>query len=108
MAKSEKLYKNSPKMEKDKDGKPGITKPKPQDKEATATGGAPLEGAEDGMPVDIHEQEHASMYKRHLEEIGATHERHLKDIKEMHKRHFEFNKQQKLSGTPGEDIKETK
>lgn len=99
MPKSEKLYKNSPKVEKDKDGKPGISKPKPQDKDATATGGAPLEGGGDGMPLDIHEQEHTSMYKRHQEELSSMSDRHLKDVKEMHKRHLEFNKQSKLAGT---------
>lgn len=104
--KSKKLYKDSPTVKKDSEGKPGISKPKPSDKEDMGLEGGPIPGAGEEMPVDIHEQEHTAMYKRHQEELSATHERHLKDIKEMHKRHFEFNKQQKLAGTPGEDIKD--
>lgn len=95
MAKSEKLYKDSPTVKKDDKGKPGISKPKPKDKDATETGGAPLEGSQEGMPIDIHEQEHASMYKRHQEELASMSDRHMKDVKEMHKRHLEFNKQAK-------------
>lgn len=93
MAKSDKMYSKSPKIEKNKDGKPGITRPKPADEEATETGGATLEGAGDGMPLDIHEKERSSMQKRHEEELVSMHSRHAKDLKEMHKRHSEKGKE---------------
>lgn len=102
MSKSNKMYSKSPKIEKDKDGKPGIKKPGPDEKEATEAGGSELEGAGDGMPVDVHEKERASMMKRHEEELVSMHSRHSKDMKEMHKRH------QEVLPAEGENIEGTK
>lgn len=95
MAKSDKMYEKSPKIEKDEKGKPGIKKPSKADAEGMGIEGSPLKGAGDGMPVDIHEKERMSMHKRHQEETQAMHDRHEKDLKEMHGRHHEVNKESK-------------
>lgn len=103
MSKSKKMYKDSPSIEKNEDGKPGIKKPSKADGQDMGTEGNPLEGAGDGMPVDPHQAERAELSKRHVEEIKDMHKRHEKDHEAMHSRHHAT-----LAGTPGEDVKETK
>lgn len=83
------MYSKTPKIEKNADGKPGITRPKGDeaDKAGTEGAGSTLENAGEGIPVDIHEKERSSMHKRHEEEQKAMHSRHDKDLKDMHSRH---------------------
>jgi hypothetical protein len=95
MSKSDKMYAKSPKIEKDDKGKPGIKKPSKADAEDMGTEGNDVEGAGDGMPVDIHEKERVSMHKRHQEEQKAMHDRHEKDLKDMHARHHEVAESEK-------------
>lgn len=108
MAKSDKLYAKSPKIEKDDKGKPGIKKPEKADAEDMGVSDNKTE-----MPVDVHEQERQSMHKRHEEElkslqeghhkaVGDMNSRHEKDLKEMHKRHAGSTEK------AGEDPKEVK
>lgn len=88
MAKSSKLYKDSPKITKDDEGRPGVQKPDPADSENAGLEGNPLPGSEGKMPVnEEHMAEHKAMHKRHEEETKSMHERHESDLKEMHKRH---------------------
>lgn len=86
MTKSSKLYKDSPKIEKDEDGKPGIKKPSKADAEDMGTEGNPLPGAGDGMPVEDEQAEH--MHDRHARETKDMHKRHEDEMKDMHKRHL--------------------
>jgi hypothetical protein len=88
-SKSDKMYSKSPKIEKDKDGKPGIKKPKGDEADQAQTEGSKdtLEGAGDGLPVDPKMQEVVSMHQRHEEEQKALHEVHEKGKKDMHDRH---------------------
>lgn len=87
--KSDRMYSKSPKIEKDKDGKPGIKKPKGDEADQAGTEGAgsALEGAGNGTPVDVKQQEVMSMHQRHEEEQKALHEVHEKGKKDMHDRH---------------------
>lgn len=105
MAKSDKLYKDSPKIEKDGDGKPGIKKPSKADGENMGIEGNPQPGAGDGMPVPVDEKME-EMHGRHTREMKDMHKRHEDEHKDMNKRHMK--EAGKLSGTPGEDIKEDK
>lgn len=93
MAKSAKLYKDSPSIQKDEDGKPGIKKPSEATGENMGTEGNPIPGSDGKMPVNAeHESERKSMHKRHEEELSSMHERHGKDVAEMHKRHEKASK----------------
>lgn len=89
MSKSKRMYKDSPSIKKNEDGKPGIKKPTPADGENMGTEGNSLEGAGDGVPVDPHQAERSELSKRHVEEIKDMHKRHEKDHEAMHKRHHE-------------------
>lgn len=82
MAKSDKLYSKSPKIEKDGDGKPGISKPKEADAEDMGIGGDDTEGNQTQMPVQVEQ-----MHKRHSTEIKDMHKRHQDETKDAHKRH---------------------
>lgn len=90
MSKHDKLYKDSPKIEKNDDGKPGIKKPTPADAENMGTEGNDSPGAGDGMPVQVeemhgrHEKEMKDMHARHEGEQKDMHKRHGKEIKKMH------------------------
>lgn len=106
MAKSSKLYKDSPSIEKGEDGKPGIKGPSKADGENMGTEGNPLPGSDGKMPVnEEHMAEHKAMHKRHQEEQVAMHDRHETDVKEMHKRH-EKTKGKEAESTS--EVKETK
>lgn len=88
MARSDKLYKDSPKIEKDENGTPGMSKPKEADAENMGIEGAPLEGAGDGMPVtDPHAVERAEVSKRHMSELKDMYRRHEAEYDTMRKRH---------------------
>lgn len=88
MSKSEKLYKDSPRVERDeKSGEVGITRPSEADKQDMGLSGNPLEGAGDGMKVDV-QHEH--------EKMQDMLERHQAELKDMHKRHEKEHA--KLSG----------
>ena len=83
MAKSSKLYKDSPTIEKDGEGRASIKKPSKADGEDMGTQGNPQEGAGDGVPVQTKE-----MHDRHMQEMKDMHERHEGEHKDMHKRHL--------------------
>ena len=83
-SKSEKMYKDSPRVEKDADGKPEIRKGSKNEREV---GKEPAESdkndaGEGGMPVQAKE-----MHDRHMSEMKDMHGRHEKEHKDMHKRH---------------------
>ena len=84
MAKSEKLYKDSPTMKRGEDGHMGVHKPKEADKEDMGLAGGEIEGAGNGMPVHA---KMAEMHKRHHEEMKSMHGRHESEAADMHKRH---------------------
>ena len=70
MARSDKLYDKSPKIERDGDGKVGIMKPTKADA---------VDAGIDGMKVPV---EHlAEMYDRHSSEHRSMTRRHLKEVK---------------------------
>jgi hypothetical protein len=89
MSKSKKMYKDSPSIEKNEDGKPGIKKPTKADGEDMGTEGNPLEGAGDGVPVDPHAAERAEMGDKHLQEHKDMNKRQEKEHEAMTKRHAE-------------------
>lgn len=104
MSKSEKLYKDSPAITKDQDGKPGVTKPTKADGENMGIEGNDIEGAGDGMPVKTQE-----MHDRHQKEMKDTHKRHEEEIKDMHKRHAkEHTKVMSGSESEGKESPEEK
>lgn len=84
MAKSDKLYSKSPKMERDDNGDMEVRKP-------STDGAAPGEDGSNaemqGEGPEAHTEERASMHKRHETELKDMHKRHQKDVEEMHGRH---------------------
>lgn len=89
MAKSEKLYKDSPSLKRDEEsGKVGVEKPSKADGENMGTEGNAIPGSSGEMPVgpEHHKAELHSILKRHEEEQKSMHDRHEKDIKEHHER----------------------
>jgi hypothetical protein len=98
MAKSEKLYKDSPRVERDKEsGEVGITRPSEADAEDMGIDGNPLPGGGDGMPVQVEQ-----MHDRHKKEMSDMHKRHEDEAKDMHKRH-----QKEVSKSMGKDDEKT-
>lgn len=84
-SKAERMYKDSPKLERKEDGKMGVSKKKEAvDKEAADIAKVPVH--EEGMPVHIrHAMERSATHHRHETE-HSMHPMH-KDKKEMHARH---------------------
>ena len=85
MAKSDKLYAKSPKMERDENGDMEV-------KKASDTTGDEANAGEDGSNAEMQgsadqDAERKSMHSRHEEELKAMHKRHQKDVEEMHGRH---------------------
>ena len=85
MSKSKALYKDSPTIEKNEEGKAAIKKPSKADGEDMGT------AENDGeMPVQVQEMhnrhmtEMKDMHGRHEEEHKAMHKRHQKEVKKMH------------------------
>lgn len=72
MARSDKLYKDSPKMERDGDGKMGVKKPS----EATAE--------DTGVTEPVPTEQLKEMFARHHSERHDMDKRHLKEIKKHH------------------------
>lgn len=97
MSKSDRLYKDSPKVERKDSGDVGISRPSDADAEGMGTEGSPLPGGGDGMPVAVEQ-----MHDRHQKEMGDMHKRHEGEQKDMHKRH---SKEMKKTMT-GEEGKE--
>lgn len=89
MSKSSKMYKSSPSIKKNEDGKPGIEKPSKADGEDMGIEGNPLEGAGEGEPVDPHSAERAEMGKKHLQEHKDMNKRQETEHEAMTKRHHE-------------------
>lgn len=87
MAKSDKLYNKSPKIERDSEsGKVGIKKPTKADAEDMGIEGNELPGAGDGMPVITHEEAMDAMHDRHINEMKDMHKRHAKEVSEFMKK----------------------
>lgn len=81
MTKSARLYKDSPSIKKDENGKPGIQKPTQADAEDMGIADSASE-----MPVNIH-QSMSEMLERHSNELKDMQKRHSKEadgIKEKH------------------------
>lgn len=83
-SKSERMYKDSPSVKKDADGKPEVRKGSMNEREA---GKEPAESdkteaGEGGVPVQAEE-----MHGRHMTEMKDMHKRHEDEHKDMHKRH---------------------
>lgn len=99
MAKSDKMYKDTPSIKKDGDGKAAIKKPSDADKENMGLSGSPLpdSGSNDGMPIQVGE-----MHDRHQKEMKDTHKRHEEEIKDMHKRHMKEHSKVASEGKTGE------
>lgn len=82
MAKSDKLYKDSPEIKKGDDGKPGVHKPSKATSENIGTGGNPLPTDGEGeMPVQV-KQTH-DMHERHIQEMKDMHKRHQKEHEKL-------------------------
>lgn len=88
MSKSEKMYKDSPSVKKDEDGKPGISKPSQADAENMGTDGNGIPGTPGSMPVDVH-QKTSEMMDRHHAEIKDMQKRHEKEHSGIMKEHEE-------------------
>src|ERR1017187_8676058 len=90
MAKSDRLYKDSPKLERGEDGDVGVKKPSEADGEDMGTS-----GKEGEMPVAVHHSaERHELHHRHVHEALALHRRHETehathkgDKKPLHKKH---------------------
>lgn len=93
MARGEKMYRNSPKMERDvESGKMKVTKPESAAPE--------LNDADQGIPVHVrhamerqdvamrHEREHAMVDYGKSGDKGEMLSRHQQEMKEIHKRHM--------------------
>lgn len=87
MAKSSKLYKDSPSLKRGESGEMGIEKPSDSDKEDMGLSGNPLPGGGDGMPVDAHQAEREEMGKKHVQEHKDMNKRQEKEHEAMHARH---------------------
>lgn len=83
MARSDKLYKDSPTTERDSDGKVGVKKPSEATAEST--------GVTEPVPT---------------EQVGAMHERHEMEMKDMHKRHLKEMKKMYVGKGDGEGEKD--
>ena len=98
MSRSEKMYKDSPKLERGEDGNMGVKKPSPADAENMGTAGGAIPGTPGEMPVQAHQaHERREMHHKHAHEHLQMHSRHELDHaghkegdkSEMHKRHEE-------------------
>lgn len=109
MSKSEKLYKDSPKLERGEDGEMGVKKPSEADKENMGASGNPLPGSSGEMPIEmVHQGQRREMHHRHATEHLAMHHRqetehaahkggdkkklhghHEKEMMELHTKHHE-------------------
>jgi hypothetical protein len=98
MAKSDKLYSDSPSIKKDKEGKTAVKRPsqaEPADQsQAGATPG--VEDPADTTSPDIHQSERREVHNKHAKEAMDMHHRHEMehqvhkgDKKELHKKHLE-------------------
>lgn len=84
MAKSNKLYKDSPELKKDEEGKVSVKKPSEASKVDIGAAGNPLPGAGEEMPVHT---EHQEMMERHASEIKDMHKRHGKEHDKLMEKH---------------------
>lgn len=98
MSRSEKLYKDSPKVGRNKDGDVGISRSSEATGEDIGTEGSPLPGAGDGMPVAVEQ-----MHDRHSTEMKDMHKRHEDEHKDMHKRHEKEIKKTMVGDNKKED-----
>lgn len=106
MAKSAKLYGDSPSLKRDKEsGAVGVKKPSEADAQDMGTEGNPLPGGGDGMPVAVG-QAMEDMHGRHDKEMKDMHKRHEDEHKDMHKRHQKEVKKLAGDGSDKTDSKE--
>lgn len=94
-SRSKKMYKNSPRIESDGDGKKVIKRgPSDAGKKSAETSGGINDSAADG--------EHGPMYERHIKEVGDMNDRHVAERKDMVKRHMKEmkNAQPMTDGEP--------
>lgn len=87
VAMSKKLYKNSPKFERDEEsGAMGVKKPSAAEKES-----AEVNSGTDGIMTT----------ERQMKEISDTHARHQAELKDLHKRHQKEMKSDESKETEG-------
>ena len=84
MTKSDKMYKNSPKLEKGEDGKTKINK---KSEESNEAGKEPDEASMENAGLEGQPVQAKEMQDRHMTEMKDMHGRHEKEHKDMHKRH---------------------
>lgn len=83
-AKSERLYKDSPSVERDKEtGEVGIKRPSEADAESLGLSGSPLPGEEGKMPIDVQHEKKQDMVERHAAELSDLRKRHEKEHKKL-------------------------
>ncbi len=107
-----KMYKNSPTLETDGDGKKYIKKGPTEAEKKTSEQSSGTDGIEqhEGMPIDVrHAHERRDMHSRHETEHMMTkgekaemHSRHQSDMKALHKKH------EKEGSTGGKEIARVK
>lgn len=87
MAKSDRMYANSPSVKKGEDGKPGIHKPTKASEVDAGLAGNPLpQDSEGEMPV--HVKQYSDMHERHILEMKDMHKRHAKEHEKLTADHF--------------------
>ena len=87
MAKSDRMYANSPSVKKGEDGKPGIHKPTKASAVDAGNAGNPLpQDTEGEMPV--HVKQYKDMHERHILEMKDMHKRHQKEHDKLTTDHF--------------------
>jgi len=90
----EKMYKDSPTLASDEDGKKYIKKSPTEAEKKTAR----VSDGTEGMAIN----EHGPMYERHMKEISDMSDRHLAERKDTTKRHMKEMK--KAAPENGEDM----
>lgn len=87
MARSDKMYKDSPKIDKDENGKAVVKKSSGEEKKEEATSG---KGEIGDSKTPIQE-----MHDRHLSEMKDMHKRHQKEHTAMSEKHGDSEKTKK-------------
>lgn len=113
MTRSSKLYKDSPRMERDEEGKVSIKKPSDKEKQSEMGDGEPVHEPKEHQGIPSHSRhvmERMEMHRKHEHEHHAhdhgghgekseMHKRHHKEMGDMHKRHEKELKGEKSEST---------
>lgn len=120
-SRKERMYKDSPKLERGESGEMGVKKPNKAQVVEAGVDGAQREGegASETLPSHVrHQMERDQMYARHSHEHALhdhhesgdkaeMHERHAKEMKSIYGRHEKEMKAGSMSGEKSKPVKES-